>query len=58
MTSLMTLNTALPPLSPKDSVEPNDPVLFIDDLLATGGTAKASCQLIESLGAIVETCDL
>ena len=26
----------------------------VDDLLATGGTARASCELIESLGAEVE----
>jgi adenine phosphoribosyltransferase len=36
-----------------DAVGPGDRVLLIDDLLATGGTAKASCQLIESLGAEV-----
>ncbi len=29
---------------------------MIDDLLATGGTAKASCELIESLGATVVAC--
>ena len=31
-------------------------MLLIDDLLATGGTAKASCELIESLGAEVVAC--
>jgi adenine phosphoribosyltransferase len=31
-------------------------VLLIDDLLATGGTAKASCELVEKLGAKVEAC--
>jgi len=31
-------------------------VLLIDDLLATGGTAKASCELVESLGAEVVAC--
>jgi len=30
--------------------------LLIDDLLATGGTAKASCELVEKLGAKVEAC--
>ena len=35
---------------------PNDRVLVIDDLLATGGTAMASCELIEKLGAKVEAC--
>ncbi|MFW5444133.1 MAG: adenine phosphoribosyltransferase [Methylococcaceae bacterium] len=39
-----------------DSVDKNDRVLLIDDLLATGGTAKASCELIEKLGATVEAC--
>jgi adenine phosphoribosyltransferase len=33
-----------------------DQVLIIDDLLATGGTAKASCELVEQLGAKVEAC--
>lgn len=37
-----------------DAFEENDRVLLIDDLLATGGTAKASCELVESLGATVE----
>ena len=36
-----------------DAVGKGDRVLIIDDLLATGGTAKASCELIESLGAEV-----
>lgn len=39
-----------------DAVDVNDKVLLIDDLLATGGTAKASCELIEKLGATVEAC--
>jgi adenine phosphoribosyltransferase len=39
-----------------DAVDSNDKVLLIDDLLATGGTAKASCQLIEKLGATVVAC--
>jgi len=38
-----------------DALKRNQKVLLIDDLLATGGTAKASCRLIESLGATVET---
>lgn len=36
-----------------DAVGSNDRVLLIDDLLATGGTAMASCELIEKLGAEV-----
>jgi adenine phosphoribosyltransferase len=39
-----------------DAVDANDKVLLIDDLLATGGTAKASCELIEKLGATVVAC--
>jgi adenine phosphoribosyltransferase len=39
-----------------DAVDANDRVLLIDDLLATGGTAKASCELIQQLGAKVEAC--
>ena len=31
----------------KDSVDKNDNVLIIDDLIATGGTAKAAAKLIE-----------
>ncbi|MBD9361944.1 adenine phosphoribosyltransferase [Methylomonas fluvii] len=39
-----------------DAVDSNDKVLLIDDLLATGGTAKASCELVEKLGATVVAC--
>jgi len=39
-----------------DAFNADDRVLLIDDLLATGGTAKASCELIEQLGAKVEAC--
>ncbi len=39
-----------------DSFNTNDRVLLIDDLLATGGTARASCELVEKLGATVEAC--
>lgn len=39
-----------------DAVTVADKVLVIDDLLATGGTALAACQLIESLGAEVVAC--
>ena len=31
----------------KDSIEKNDNVLLIDDLIATGGTAEAAAKLIE-----------
>lgn len=35
----------------RDAVCPQDKVLIVDDLLATGGTAKATCRLIEESGA-------
>ncbi len=34
----------------RDAILPEQRVLLIDDLLATGGTAKASIELIEELG--------
>jgi len=37
----------------KDAVKPGERVLIVDDLLATGGTAKAAAELIEKLGGIV-----
>mgnify|MGYP001162162141 CR=1 FL=1 len=37
----------------KDSIKKNDSVLIIDDLIATGGTAKASAKLIEKSSAKV-----
>ncbi len=40
----------------QDAVARGDRVLLIDDLLATGGTARASCELIERLGADVAGC--
>jgi adenine phosphoribosyltransferase len=38
-----------------DALKTDQKVLLIDDLLATGGTAQASCRLIERLEARVET---
>ena len=35
------------------SIKPGDRVLVVDDLLATGGSAKALCELIEKSGASV-----
>ena len=37
----------------KDSLEKNDNVLIIDDLIATGGTAEAAAKLIEMSDANV-----
>ena len=40
-----------------DAFAKNSNVLLIDDLIATGGTAKASCNLINKVGAkCVEAC--
>ncbi len=39
-----------------DAVEPGQKILIIDDLLATGGTALASCELLEELGADIVSC--
>lgn len=38
----------------QDAIEKNEKVVLVDDLLATGGTALASCKLIEKCGGIVE----
>lgn len=37
----------------KDAIRPGEPVLIVDDLLATGGTLLASCGLVEKVGGIV-----
>ena len=37
----------------KDAISPGDKVLIHDDLLATGGTAKAAIKLVEKLGGEV-----
>lgn len=36
-----------------DAVKPGMRVLLVDDLLATGGTARANCRLVEQLGGKV-----
>jgi adenine phosphoribosyltransferase len=37
----------------EDAVEPNQRVLLVDDLLATGGTIKANAELVKKLGGKV-----
>ena len=37
----------------KDSIAPGERVLIVDDVLATGGTAKATAALVERLGGKV-----
>ena len=48
-----------------DAVSPGDRVLMVDDLLATGGTMAAACELVAGLGAeivgvafVIELCFL
>ena len=38
----------------RDAIGPGNRVIIADDLLATGGTAKAVCNLVEGLGGTVE----
>ena len=37
----------------KDSIEKNEKILIIDDLIATGGTAEAAAKLVELSGGKV-----
>ncbi|MEO6422763.1 MAG: adenine phosphoribosyltransferase [Candidatus Nitrotoga sp.] len=40
-----------------DAIAPDEKVLLVDDLIATGGTAEAATRLIEKIGGkIVECC--
>ena len=38
----------------RDAFEPGTHVVVIDDLLATGGTVGATCELVEAAGGVVE----
>ena len=37
----------------RDAIEPGMRAAIVDDLLATGGTAKAAVQLVEEIGGVV-----
>jgi len=40
-----------------DAIRPGDHVIIVDDLLATGGTAMAACNLVQQLGGKVSEID-
>ncbi len=40
----------------KDAIKPGERCLVVDDLLATGGTCRATCQLVERLQGKVVGC--
>lgn len=40
----------------EDALKPGDKVLIVDDLLATGGTAAAACNLVIKAGAEIAGC--
>jgi adenine phosphoribosyltransferase len=49
----------------RDAIHPGERILVIDDVLATGGTAEATCRLVEALsgevvglGFLLELTDL
>jgi len=40
----------------RDALGEGDRVLVVDDVLATGGTARAACEVVERLGGTVVGC--
>lgn len=40
-----------------DAIKPGERVVIHDDVLATGGTAKALCELVERLGGEIVQCN-
>ena len=41
----------------EDAIQPGERVLIHDDVLATGGTAAAVCQLVKEAGGIIVQCN-
>lgn len=41
----------------QDSIKKGDRILVHDDVLATGGTALATCELVERLGGEIVQCN-
>lgn len=41
----------------EDAIKKGERVLLHDDVLATGGTARAACKMIESLGGEIVQCN-
>ena len=41
----------------EDAIKKGERVLLHDDVLATGGTARAACNLIEQLGGEIVQCN-
>jgi len=41
----------------EDAITPGERILIHDDVLATGGTAKAVCKLVEKLGGEIVQCN-
>jgi adenine phosphoribosyltransferase len=40
----------------EDAIQKGQRVLLVDDVLATGGTMAACCQLVEKMGGVVSGC--
>ena len=38
------------------SIKPGEKVLILDDVLATGGTAAAACELVKKMGGEIQGC--
>ena len=50
---LVSVNSSINVNVIKDSINPNEKVLIIDDLIATGGTAEAAAKLVELSGGTI-----